>query len=525
MDEKGEMMERDDNLQQDPANADKPTEDSDATLRLVLDSSPFGVSIISRREPDKRLYVNDCMAEMFGFQSADDMQHFSTAESYVNPDDLDLIRSPELDGTFRSEVEVERYRKDGTRWWCHLYRRLARFAGEDVIVVWHTDITRRKKAELAFSDNMAKLQAIFDNTPLNMNLKDTTGRYELINNMYASWYGLTPEEIVGKRASEFFFDPPMADSLDEIETSVLESGQPIDYEVTIKGKDGGMYDRQVIKFPVITKDGKTRSIGTIAIDITERKQAENELKIAMDEAERANTAKSEFLANMSHELRTPLNAIIGFSEILVAETFGPLGGEENKAYVQYINESGKHLHKIIGDILDLSKIEAGFDHLNEEVFDLRELIHEAQIIVFEQATDQQLLLPINVEEGLPNLRADKLKVLQILLNLYSNAIKFTPANGCVSTRVFVDGEGGISFSIADTGIGIGKEDLANILTPFGQVADSYTRDHEGTGLGLSLVKSFIELHGGEIILESELGEGTTATIGFPMERTAETSNT
>lgn len=185
-----------------------------------------------------------------------------------------------------------------------------------MIISWHADITDRKHAELAVSENISILQAIFDNTPLNMNFKDTTGRYQLINNIYADWYGLTPEDIIGKRASEFAFDAPIAADMSNNEKTVLETGKPNQYEVQIRGKDGSLYDRQVIKFPVKTRDGKINSIGTIAIDITQHKQIERKLLEAKESAETANNAKSEFLSSVSHELRTPLNAILGFSQIL-----------------------------------------------------------------------------------------------------------------------------------------------------------------------------------------------------------------
>jgi signal transduction histidine kinase len=265
-----------------------------------------------------------------------------------------------------------------------------------------------------------------------------------------------------------------------------------------------------------TDDG---SIMVIHTDISERKRAEEESIIARQEAEQANKSKTEFLANMSHELRTPLNSIIGFSDILCTETFGPVGHDKNKEYVEHINSSGKHLHRLIGDILDLSKIEAGEEELIEEEINIREVINECLQMASSRSFSKKITFPVVVQEGLTSLFADRLKVLQILLNLLSNAVKFTPDGGEIKIEAAVDTQNRTLIKVRDTGEGISPEDLQKVLEPFGQAGNALTRKHDGTGLGLALVKSITEMHGGEIKLESEVGLGTTATIVFPMERT------
>jgi signal transduction histidine kinase len=229
----------------------------------------------------------------------------------------------------------------------------------------------------------------------------------------------------------------------------------------------------------------------------------------------ASQAKSEFLANMSHELRTPLNAVIGFSEMLGAGYFGALN-EKQKERVQDINLCGTHLLQLISDILEFSKGEAGKLELYEEELDITRAVAEAQRIVAERAKAKHITLTAEMADHLPTLMADKRKVRQILLNLLSNAIKFTPTNGKITIGARLDHHRQMVLSVADTGIGIAPEDIQKALAVFGQVHRS--QSHEGTGLGLPLCKMFAELHGGKLILTSEVGTGTTVRVVFPEGR-------
>jgi two-component system cell cycle sensor histidine kinase PleC len=235
-------------------------------------------------------------------------------------------------------------------------------------------------------------------------------------------------------------------------------------------------------------------------------------------AEAASVAKSQFLANISHELRTPLNAILGFSEIMKSEMFGPLGSPQYRGYAADIHDSGSHLLTVINDILDLSKIEAGKFELNEEDCDVPRLVRDAVRFVAERADSAGLGLQQRLAPALPAVRADGRLIKQILLNLLSNAIKFSQAGGMVTVAAAIDREGGLSLTVADTGIGIAADQLERVLQPFTQVENTLTRTHAGTGLGLPLCKSLIELHGGRLVLESAVGRGTAVTIMLPKER-------
>jgi two-component system, cell cycle sensor histidine kinase PleC len=244
-----------------------------------------------------------------------------------------------------------------------------------------------------------------------------------------------------------------------------------------------------------------------------------QLDAARAEAESANQAKSQFLANMSHELRTPLNAILGFSEIIKARILGD-GIERNIEYAGLIHASGQHLLSLINDILDLAKIEAGSFQLVEQPIDLGELIGESMTLMAHRVHAGACNLIEAVEPGLPAVRADRRALKQILLNLLSNAIKFTPPGGSVKAFARRLTDGGISFGVTDTGVGIAPEDQSRVFEKFGQGRHEFKPKEKGTGLGLSVVRALVEMHGGEVLLASALGTGTTVTVVFPICRVA-----
>lgn len=272
------------------------------------------------------------------------------------------------------------------------------------------------------------------------------------------------------------------------------------------------------------RDAEGRAVriaGTLS-DIDELKRQERELIAAREKAELANKSKTEFLANMSHELRTPLNAVIGFAEVIEGQLLGEIGNPKYRAYANDIRESGQHLLSLINDILDHAKIEAGRRELHEEWLRLADLIHGTVRLVRERAHDRGIVLDVQPADGLPRVFADQRGIKQILLNLLTNAIKFTPENGRVAVRAEVDADG-LWLEVADTGIGIAEADIEKAMAPFGQADNWLTREHEGTGLGLALCKQLAELHGGTLTLDSAPGEGTCVRVTLPAERLEQTA--
>jgi len=250
-------------------------------------------------------------------------------------------------------------------------------------------------------------------------------------------------------------------------------------------------------------------------DITSQKNWESELFQAKEKAEAANISKTNFLANVSHELRTPLNAIIGFSEMMTSEVFGAIGNDRYAEYVRHIQDSGTHLLRLINNLLDLSKVEAGKFELHMGKVELAELVQNTSTYFEHQAKEAGVELIISEISDIGSIWADENALRQISLNLISNAIKFTPKGGHVTVSVEKNEAGEVKIAVTDTGIGMAKPSLDIALQPFGQIENAFNRKYPGTGLGLPLVVSLSELHGGRFEIDSALGQGTTCNVYLP----------
>jgi PAS domain S-box-containing protein len=380
------------------------------------------------------------------------------------------------------------------------------------------DISGPKRAEENLRKSESRLAGILDITPEAIISIDRNGQIQLFNQGAESIFGYDSGEVLGRQ-----LDVLLPKALRRRHAALVEEfdrAPEVSRKMSQRAEIVGVR-RDGSEFPAEASLSKLDLGGEILFtvllrDITERKQVERAILKGKDEAEIANRTKSEFLANMSHELRTPLNAIIGFAEIIMDEVLGPAGNEKYRGYAKDINDSGQHLLKIINDILDLSKIETGQAALCEEEVDVPEALHASLKLIRERARSAGIDLVADFEsQPLPKLRADPRMLKQILVNLLSNAVKFTPQGGRVTVSAHCDPVAGYALTVADTGIGIALEDIPKAFARFEQVDAKLDRRYEGTGLGLPLSKAFVELHGGSLELESEVGVGTTVTVRFP----------
>ncbi|MFM2129517.1 MAG: hypothetical protein RL477_1063 [Pseudomonadota bacterium] len=297
-----------------------------------------------------------------------------------------------------------------------------------------------------------------------------------------------------------------------------EAAYSIDHRIVLP--DGELRHVHEEAETIFDESGQPLRMDGIVQDITSRKIQEHHLRLAMQQAEAANRAKSNFLANMSHELRTPLNAIIGFSEVLEKLSQGGLPPDAGRVheYAGYILKSGQHLLAIIAGILDLARIETGKLDLNEGRHDLTAIVQRSLRFIKEQALRKEVDIVLDLPPGPCIVLVDDRLILQTLINLLVNAVKFTPKGGRVRVRLAIGAGDKIEIEIPDTGIGIAPENIERILQPFEQVENALTRREEGAGLGLALVREFVALHGGMFDIESEVGKGTSATISLPSSR-------
>ncbi len=385
-------------------------------------------------------------------------------------------------------------------------------------VTTYTDITERKRAEEEVAQKSSLLETTLENMSHGITVLDADLRLLAFNQKsielrdYPPGFfrlGMPIEELYRYKAERGYY------GAGDVDAQVAERMEK-------KGRQKSKQQERVRSDGMVVAIDRERMPDggqvTTYTDITQHKRMEEALRGAKEQAELANRTKSEFLANMSHELRTPLNAILGFSEVMGKATFGPLGNPKYEEYAKDINDSGRHLLALIQDILDLSKIEAGKLELDEEDIDIAKAIRSCLVLVQERAENGGVKLKTDIADGLLALHADKRKLKQILVNLLSNAIKFTPAGGEVTLKAWSRPDSGYVFQVIYTGIGIALADIPTALPQFGQVDADLNRQYEGTGLGLPLTKSLVEMHGGSLDLQSEVGVGTTVTVRFPKER-------
>jgi PAS domain S-box-containing protein len=331
-------------------------------------------------------------------------------------------------------------------------------------------------------------------------------------------FGVKPEDLIGRSRIEIAGgqadDPHWRAHL-----AVIDARQPFrDFRYRLAGPDGQLLHISASGKPVFDEHGVFCGYRGTGNDVTQEMQTIVSLRQAKEQAELANRSKTTFLANMSHELRTPLNAILGFSEVIRDQLFGAAGNLRYVDYARSINDAGRHLLRLINDLLDISRIESGRMDLQEGVVDPREIIQSCELLTRETARSSNIVLSADIAGDIGHLLADERKLKQALINLIGNAIKFTPSGGQVSVTATLRADGGVAIAVRDTGIGMAASDIPKALTPFMQVDSGLNRRHEGSGLGLPLAKALVELHQGQLEIASAPGRGTTVTILLPAER-------
>jgi two-component system cell cycle sensor histidine kinase PleC len=344
-----------------------------------------------------------------------------------------------------------------------------------------------------------------------------SGYYQLSEDI-CPLYGLTPDNPYLNLDRLFeIVHPDDHAAIREALHGLLEEHRPQEVEYRLRAPDGGYRTIWLDGRCEYDPDGRMISIFGVIQDITERKRIEVDLRAALERAEVASRAKSHFLASMSHELRTPLNAVLGFSEVMRDERLGTMANPRYREYAADIHDSGTHLLSLIDGLLDVAKIEAGRYELHETRLDLRSVIERAVRTVQPVAARKAQTIAMEVPEPAPVVLADERALHQILLNLLSNAIKFSYSGGVIELRVTLPAEG-ITITVEDHGIGIPPDQIADVGKPFFQAHAQTARIAGGTGIGLTVTRSLVDLHGGTLAVTSEYGHGTCVTIGLPAAR-------
>jgi len=494
-----------------------------------------------------RVFWSHSMFDILGLPPKDELLNFGEVNALVHADDINLyeLATQVTDSRMTAIDHAFRMRHADGRWvWLRARCELTRQDGEGGLhlIGIAVDITEQKSLVEKTMAADLRLRDAIETIPEAFVLWDADNRLVLCNSNFQQLHHL-PDAAV---AAGTPYEAVVAAGRTPIRRTTITSEEALapgarTFEAQLND------DRWMHISERRTKDGGYVSVGT---DITKIKQHEEKLvdgekrqratindlrksqealqlqaeeladlagKYAEEKtrAEEANQAKSKFLANMSHELRTPLNAIIGFSEIMEASMFGPLGAAKYNEYSRDIRQSGEYLLEVINDILDMSKIEAGGIRLAPEDVELDPVLADCQRVVWGRAMEKKLKLSAQVAPDI-HLKADRRALKQIALNLLSNAVKFTPDGGAVTVRGRVRG-GMVTIAIEDNGIGIPKEALRKLGRPFEQVESQLTKRHQGSGLGLAIAKSLTEMHGGAMRIRSRLGKGTIVVLRLPLQ--------
>jgi PAS domain S-box-containing protein len=506
--------------------SEQALKESETRYRHIVETANEGIWMIDG--DGKTTFVNQSLANMFGVfpdvMLGKTMFEFMDESAQREARQLFARRQAGI----QEQHDFRFKRTDGTDLWAivsssPIFDQFGQFIGALGMI---TDISDRKKAEQALKESETSYRRIVETANEGIWVIDAEGKTIFANQKMAEMLKIPLDQLIGKTPLDFIAHNPqeVSDLIDRRKQGISEQT-----EKYLKCADASEIWVLVSNSPIFDESGQYIGALAMVTDITYRKQAEDKLqesyqKLAQTNEEliRATRLKDEFLANMSHELRTPLNAILGMCEILQEEAFGPINKQQQKA-LSTIERSGNHLLALINDILDLAKIEAGKIELDCSLVTIEYLCESSITIIKQQAFQKQIELKVDITPNLPSLMVDERRIRQVLLNLLNNAVKFTNSQGKVTLTVTQERAWGpspyegnvIRFAIKDTGIGIAPENLAKLFQPFSQVDSALNRQYSGTGLGLSLVKRIVEMHGGKVSVESELGMGSCFMFELP----------
>ncbi len=483
---------------------------SEALYRTIVETSQAGICVLDTS--GLLVFANQRMSGLLD-RSLGALITTSPL-AFIHPKDR-LRAAAQLADNSQGRSDVQDYRllrADGEIVWVRLTSSpLYDRQGEvTAILVLIDDIDRRKRAELALARETRRVSAILASMFDGVVVTDGQGMIDSFNPAAEKLFGYGAEEISGQ---------PLTALLPGLRL-IARRGE--DGVVMGQRKDGGQLPLEVAIAPIQFDDHDSAegppAYVVVVRDIADRIRSQNELISAKIQAEGASRAKTNFLANMSHELRTPLNAIIGFSEMIERQVLGENGWPRYIEYSRHIHRSGTHLLALINDVLDLSKIEAGRYELSDEVIGLGELLDACHTMVMGRAEGEGLQVTLTLPETELSLRGDRRALTQILLNLLTNAVKYNAQGGSVAVTACRRDDGAVDLVIRDSGVGIAPDEIERLFQPFQRTDAALARSVEGTGLGLSITKRLVEMHGGEIRLDSALGEGTTVTVTWPAGR-------
>ncbi|SFM18701.1 PAS domain-containing sensor histidine kinase [Methanolobus profundi] len=521
--------------------AENDLKERDEMFRLIAENANDVIWVLDAR--GEVVYVSPSLEKLRGF-TPEELNGLSMEKRFTL-ESAKLVRKtwnsffeqfePGVVPDITRILELEQPCKDGSTVWTemHINPVLHPDGNFKFFLGVSRDISERKKNSIELEKQTKMLDTIFNLTPIPMVLVNKEGLVENINQACTDITNVSKENAVGLRTGNVFSCVNAYEGegcgrnkecksciFHEIQDETFRTKKSIykrEGSTKVRLPDGSDLDLNVLVSTAYIDlyDEEAKIIFSVE-DITDRKESEKANLISKMQAEEANRTKSEFLATMSHELRTPLNAIIGYSQMLQEEAFGELNPKQNK-FTKHIHTSGKHLLDLINDILDLSKIEAGKMELHYEQFNVNDVMKNVYNIIIPLAEKKDIEIDFLISEDI-TIYADKVRFKQILYNLMSNAVKFTPDNGHVTIEATIE-ENDLRVSVIDNGIGMSAKEQEKLFTPFYQADSSIARKYQGTGLGLSIVKQMIQLHNGKIEVESEDGKGSNFTFTLPVKDT------